>query len=83
MIQTSEEYIEGLGGMKKRIFMFGEEIENYVDHPMIKPSLNAVSMTYHLANDPEYQDLMIAQSNLTGEPVNRFCLLYTSPSPRD
>ena len=76
MIQTREEYIEGLRGMKKRIFMFGEEIENYVDHPMIKPSLNAVSMTYHLANDPEHEDLMTVQSNLTGEPVNRFTHLH-------
>jgi 4-hydroxybutyryl-CoA dehydratase/vinylacetyl-CoA-Delta-isomerase len=62
--------------MKKRIFMFGEEIEKTVDHPMIRPSLNAVAMTYELANQPEHQDLMTAQSNLTGERVNRFTHLH-------
>ena len=76
MIKTRDEYIGSLQGMKKRIFMFGEEIEGYVDHPMIRPSLNAVAMTYHLANDPEYQDLMTVRSNLTGEEVNRFVHLH-------
>ncbi len=76
MLQTSEEYIDSLRGMKKRIFMFGEEIENYVDHAMIRPSLNAVAMTYELANEPEHQDLMMAQSNLSGVRVNRFTHLH-------
>jgi 4-hydroxybutyryl-CoA dehydratase/vinylacetyl-CoA-Delta-isomerase len=43
MIKTREDYLESLKGMKKRIFLFGEEIEDFVDHPMIKPSLNAVA----------------------------------------
>jgi len=76
MLQTSEEYIDSLRGMKKRIFLFGEEIENYVDHAMIRPSLNAVAMTYELANEPEHQDLMMAQSNLSGVRVNRFTHLH-------
>ena len=40
--------------------MFGELIENSVDHPIIRPSLNSVAMTYELAHDPEYEDLMTA-----------------------
>jgi len=76
MIQTREDYIESLRGMKKRIFMFGEEIEETVDHPMIRPSLNAVAMTYELADEPEHHGLMTAQSNLTGELVNRFTHLH-------
>jgi len=61
MIKTREDYLESLRGMKKRIFLFGEEIKNYVDHPMISPSLNAVAMTYELANDPAHSELMMAE----------------------
>ena len=35
-------------------------------------------MTYDLAQDPEYADLMTAKSNLTGETVNRFTHLHQS-----
>jgi 4-hydroxybutyryl-CoA dehydratase / vinylacetyl-CoA-Delta-isomerase len=76
MITTQEDYLESLRGMKKRIFMFGEEIKNYVDHPMIRPSLNAVAMTYQLANDPAHLELMTAESNLIGRRVNRFTHLH-------
>lgn len=76
MISTKEEYLESLRGMKKRIFFFGEEIENYVDHPMIRPSLNAVAMTYELANDPTQVELMTVESNLIGRAVNRFTHLH-------
>jgi len=79
MITTAEDYVESLRGIKKRVFMFGEEIENYVDHPMIRPSLNAVAMTYNLANDPAHVDLMTAESNLTGKRINRFTHLHQSP----
>lgn len=35
-------------------------------------------MTYDLAQQDEYKDLMTAKSNLTGEIVNRFCHLHQS-----
>jgi len=78
MITTREDYLESLRQMSKRIFMFGEEIGDYVDNPMIRPSLNAVSMTYELANDPKYAELMTVESNLTGQRVNRFTHLHQS-----
>lgn len=76
MITTREDYLESLRRTKKRIFLFGEEIENYIDHPMIRPSLNAVAMTYELATDPAHTELLTAQSNLTGQRVNRFTHLH-------
>jgi 4-hydroxybutyryl-CoA dehydratase/vinylacetyl-CoA-Delta-isomerase len=78
MIKTQKDYFDSLRGMKKRIIMFGEEIESYVDHPMVRPSLNAVGMTYELANNPAHAELMLAESNLTGEKVNRFTHLHQS-----
>lgn len=77
-LKSREEYIHSLKAQKKRIFLFGEQIENPVDHPMIRPSLNAVAMTYQLAQQPESIELMTAQSSLTGEQVNRFTHLHQS-----
>jgi 4-hydroxybutyryl-CoA dehydratase/vinylacetyl-CoA-Delta-isomerase len=76
MLMTGEQYIESLRKLNTRVYLFGEKIENWVDHPMIRPSINCVAVTYDLANDPQYMDLMTAQSNLTGERVNRFGHLH-------
>ena len=77
-LKTPEEYIESLRAMKTRVYMFGKKVENWVDNPIIRPSINSVAMTYKLAQDPEYQDLMTATSNLTGHKINRFTNLHQS-----
>lgn len=58
--------------------MFGERIENWVDHPMIRPSINCVAMTYALAQDPQYAELMTVKSHLTGKTINRFANIHQS-----
>lgn len=77
-IMTGKEYIESLRKLDIKVYMFGEKVENPVDHPIIRPSINSVAMTYELANDPEYEDLMTATSHLTGEKINRFCHIHQS-----
>lgn len=73
-----QEYIDSLRKMNLKVYFMGEQITNPVDHPMIRPSLNSVAMTYQLAEDPQYQDLMTAESHLSGKRVNRFCHLHRS-----
>ena len=77
-LKTRDEYINSLRAVPKRLFLFGEEVENYVDHPLIRPSLNAVAMTYHLSQQTEHRELLTAQSSLSGETVNRFTHLHQS-----
>ena len=77
-LKTGVEYIESLRRMKTRVYMFGEQIENWVDHPMIRPSINCVAITYDLAQDPQYEDLMTAESHLTGNKINRFTHIHQS-----
>ena len=77
-LMTKDAYLESLKRMKKRIFLFGEEVDDYVNHPIIRPSINACAMTYELAGEPEYEDLMTATSSLTGERINRFTHLHQS-----
>ena len=75
---TKEQYIESLRKLNLKVYFMGELIENPVDHPMIRPSMNSVAKTYELAEKEEYKDLMTATSNLTGKTINRFCHLHQS-----
>ncbi|MCY6960599.1 4-hydroxyphenylacetate 3-hydroxylase family protein [Clostridium brassicae] len=75
-LMTGEQYVESLKKLNLNVYMFGEKIENVVDHPVLRPSLNSVKMTYDLAQMPEYEDLMTATSHLTGEKVNRFTNIH-------
>lgn len=77
-IKTREEYIESLRKLNLKVYLMGELVENPVDHPMIRPSLNSVAMTYELAHHDEYKEIMTAKSEITGETVNRFCHIHTS-----
>lgn len=77
-LMTAGEYVESLRKLNTRVYMFGEKIDNWVDHPIIRPSINCVAMTYALAEDPRYKDIMTATSNLTGETVNRFTHIHQS-----
>jgi len=75
-LMTKEQYLESLRKLDIKLYMFGELVENFVDHPIIRPSINSVAMTYELAQDPQHEDLMTATSNLTGEKINRFTHLH-------
>ena len=75
-IKTGEDYINSLRGRKLKIFLFGEEIKDYVEHPIIRPSINAVAETYDLAVREE--ELASVQSSITGQRVNRFLHIVES-----
>lgn len=77
-LMTGEQYIESIRKLNMQIYMFGEKIENPVDNPILRPSLNSVRMTYDLAQDPQYDDLMTATSVITGNKINRFCNIHHS-----
>ena len=77
-LMTKEEYIESLRPMKKRVFLFGEEVKDYVEHPIIRPSINACGMTYELAQRAEHEELMTAESSISGRRINRFTHLHQS-----
>ena len=76
---TGKEYIESLRKLNPKVYIFGELIENPVDHPILRPSVNSIAMTYDLAHDPEYEDLLTTTSHLTGKKINRFCHIHQSP----
>ena len=78
-IRTGTEYIESLRGRNLKVYLFGELVKEPVDHPMIRPSINAVAETYDLAVREE--ELATAKSSITGQKVNRF--LHIAESAED
>ena len=44
-MMTRAEYIESLRRLNLKVYFMGELIENPVDHPMIRPSMNSVAKT--------------------------------------
>lgn len=78
-ITSGDEYIESLRGRGLKVHFMGQRIAEPVDHPMIRPSINAVARTYDLANeDPA---LATAVVGATGQRVNRF--LHVTESVAD
>lgn len=76
-VTDGKSYIESLRGRAVTVYLFGEKVEEPVDHPIIRPSINALADTYDLAvEDPE---LATAHSELIGARVNRFLHIVGSP----
>ncbi len=75
-MRTADQYVEKLKSMRPNVYVGGEVIQR--DDPRLLPAINVVSQTFNYANDPQYEDLMTAQSHLTGEKINRFCNIHQS-----
>ncbi len=79
MIVTGADYISSLRGRNLRVYLLGERVAEPVDHPVIRPSIQAVARTYDLA--VEHPELATAWSNLSNRRVNRF--LHVTESVED
>ena len=78
-IQTGDDYLESIRDRGTLLYLFGETVAEPADHPIIKPSINALKKTYDLAiEDP---DLAKAYSPYISANVNRF--LHIPQSPED
>ena len=77
-MMTGEQYVESIRGLNLKVYLFGERLDNPVDNPILRPSLNSVKATYDMAAMPEYEELMTAVSHLTGERINRFTNIHQS-----
>ena len=80
-MKTAQEYIDSMKRMRFELYMFGEQVTDHVDNPIIRPAMNCLAATYELAEEskfPQYQELMTATSHLTGRTINRFCHIHQS-----
>ncbi len=76
-LKTPEEYLESIK-RPVNLYMFGEKIKEFWNHPIIQPSINTVMKIYDLAQKEEYKDLLTATSHLTSEIINRFTHIHQS-----
>jgi 4-hydroxybutyryl-CoA dehydratase/vinylacetyl-CoA-Delta-isomerase len=78
-IAGAADYVESLRGRALKVFFLGQRVEEPVDHPVIRPSINAMAETYALAaQDPT---LGTVRSAIAGAPINRF--LHVAEKPED
>ena len=77
-LMNAKQYEESLRKLNLKVYMFGKRVENPVDDPIIRPSMNALAATYEYAHYPEHEDLMTATSHLTGKKINRFTHIHQS-----
>lgn len=81
-LKTPIEYEKSLK-RKVKLYMFGELLEDYWNHPyyrIIEPSVNAVKKIYELALDEKYKDKMTTKSSLSDSDliINRFTHIHQS-----
>ena len=71
MLMTPKDYLDSLRELNLNLYLLGEKVDNWVDNPIIRPSINAVAMTYKLAREPESKTLAVTKSAISGKQVNR------------
>jgi aromatic ring hydroxylase len=77
MLSTKESYINRISKKRPKLYINGEKIENFVEHPNIKPIIDSIGLTYELALKDEFKDLASVNSQFINEPINRFLHIYT------
>ena len=75
-MMTAAQYEDSLRRLNLVVYMFGKRVDNVVDDPIIRPSMQAVAQTYELAHRPEHEDIMTAVSHLDGARINRFTHIH-------
>ena len=78
-MKTPQEYIDSLRKLNLEVYLMGERVKDPIDHPIIRPSLNSVAMTFQVAQEEDSKELATTQSHLTGKRINRFTAIHQSP----
>ncbi|MER3446571.1 MAG: 4-hydroxyphenylacetate 3-hydroxylase, partial [Candidatus Dadabacteria bacterium] len=77
-MKTPDQYVESLRKLNPAVYIKGKLVRSVPDEPLLRPGINAISLTYEYALRPEYRDIMIATSHITGKEVSRLLHINTS-----
>ncbi len=78
-ITNKDSYLDSIRNRNLKIYLMGELVKEPIEHPIIRPSIEAMAETYELAvREPE---LASAISPYTGKKINRF--LHIAESNED
>ena len=78
LIRTAEDYLGSLRGRSMNVYFMGERVPEPIDHPVIRPSINAMAETFRLAT--EQPNLATAHSDISDRKVNRFLHVPVAPA---
>jgi 4-hydroxybutyryl-CoA dehydratase/vinylacetyl-CoA-Delta-isomerase len=73
-LKTKAEYVDSLKQMRPTVYMFGERVASVVDNPRLRAGIEATAATYEMAQLEEFRNIMVTESPIIQEPVNRFTL---------
>lgn len=76
-MKTPQEFIESIKNRKNEIYILGEKVSEPAEHPILRPSLNALAKTYELAQDNRFKELFI-RHGIGGDCINCFTSLHLS-----
>jgi 4-hydroxybutyryl-CoA dehydratase / vinylacetyl-CoA-Delta-isomerase len=76
-ILNADDYIASLRGRRMNVFFMGERVAEPVDHPVIRPSINAMAETFRLAS--ERPELGTVHSAIAHRTINRFLHVPVAP----
>ena len=79
-IRNGREYVESLRKLNRSAYIMGELMSEPENHPLVRPSVNAVAATYDLQSEERYHNLIYAESHLDGSKINRFTHIHRSTS---
>ncbi len=71
MLMTAADYRDSLRRYAPRVFVDGRRVESVADDPALAPGVNAIGVTYDLAQEAEHRPLMLATQHSSGQTVNR------------
>lgn len=70
-LKTSQQYLESVKKLTPKVYVGGKWVSNLLDHPVTRSMVMANAAIYDLAQDERYQSVMVANSHLTANPINR------------
>jgi len=69
-MRTKEQFMKDLSKMKGNLYFNGERLDRLDERQL--PCIDVIGTTFEVVDDPEYTDLILAKSHLTGETISRF-----------
>lgn len=77
-MKTPKEYVESLRKFHPVVYIKGKLVSSVPDESLLRPGINAISLTYDYATKPDYRDIMVTTSHITGKEISRLLHIDTN-----
>ncbi|MGZ6226232.1 MAG: 4-hydroxyphenylacetate 3-hydroxylase N-terminal domain-containing protein, partial [Syntrophales bacterium] len=71
-LRTKEEYFSNLKRLNTQLYAFGEKVQDFTNHPCLKPPIEAIGLVYELASLKENEDFLTTRSPFINDEISRF-----------